>query len=132
MSSYEVLMTPDAILDLTELRDYISGVLLAPDTAREYIQHLREEVGTLERMPRRYALVVDEPWRSRGVRKMNVKNFAVYYRIDEISMRVYVLNVIYNRRDQLRAMAEADAILEHPEAYKSYDSAREMFEDIGV
>ncbi len=32
----------------------------------------------------------------------------------------------------LQAMAEAEAILEHPEAYKSYNSAREMIEDIGV
>ena len=32
----------------------------------------------------------------------------------------------------LQAMAEAEAILEHPEEYKSYSSAREMFEDIGV
>ena len=32
----------------------------------------------------------------------------------------------------LQAMAEAEAILVHPEAYKSYGSAREMFEDIGV
>ena len=32
----------------------------------------------------------------------------------------------------LQAMAEAEAILEHPEAYKSYSSAREMFEDIGA
>ncbi|MGI6672214.1 MAG: hypothetical protein ACOX58_11670 [Christensenellales bacterium] len=43
MDSYEIIITPDAIADLVELRDYIADVLLAPDTARSYIQAIREE-----------------------------------------------------------------------------------------
>ena len=106
MDFYEVIITPDAVSNLIELRDYIANVLLVPDTARECIQYIREKVSTLEEMPRRHALIEDEPWRSRGVRRMNVKNFSVYYRIDEASMLVYVLNVIYSKRDLLRVLSD--------------------------
>lgn len=107
MNSYEVIMMPDAIANLIELRNYIANVLLAPDIARDYIQHIREEVSSLEQMPNRHILVEDEPWRSRGVRRMNVKNFIIYYRIDEVRMQVYILNVIYNKRNQLRALSKS-------------------------
>ena len=48
----------------------------------------------------------DEPWHSRGVRRLLVKNFYVYYRIDEPRKRVSVMNVIFARRDQLQALEE--------------------------
>jgi toxin ParE1/3/4 len=35
-----------------------------------------------------------------------VKNFFVYYRIDDTHKKVYILNVIYARRDQLRALEQ--------------------------
>lgn len=104
MDSYEVIMTPDAIEDLTGLRDYISGVLLAPDTALSYIQFLRKKISSLEYMPGSIAPVQDEPWHSMGIRKIIAKNFYIYYRIDEDNKIVYVLNVIYSRRDQLRIL----------------------------
>lgn len=106
MDRYEIIMTPDAISDLTELRNYIVGVLHAPETARKYVRTIREEIATLDTMPARIAPVPDEPWHSRGIRKMIVKNFYVYFRIDGDAMRVYILNVIYARRDQLKLLSE--------------------------
>ena len=75
MPDYRIIITPDAICDLTELRDYIAYVLLAPDTALAYIQTIRREIGGLARMPARHKCVDQEPWHSRGVRKIIVKNF---------------------------------------------------------
>ena len=105
MPDYRIIITPDAVEDLTELRNYIADVLLVPDTALAYIQTIRWEIGGLARMPARHKCVDQEPWRSRGVRKIIVKNFYVYYRIDDPADVVYVLNVIYARRDQLKALS---------------------------
>ena len=105
MDSYEIIMTPDATTDLMELRNYIADVLLVPDTALSYIRSIREEIGKLSEMPRRIKPVDDEPWYSRGIRKIMTKSFYVYYRIDEDAKRVYIINVIYNKRDQLRQLA---------------------------
>ena len=34
------------------------------------------------------------------------KNFYVYYRMDKAAMRVYIMNVIYARRDQLQQLVQ--------------------------
>ena len=106
MDSYKIIITPDAEEDLVELRNYIADVLLARDTARNYIRTIRKEIGSLSELPARYKPVDDEPWHSRGVRRIIVNNFFVYYRIDEEGRRVYILNVIYARRDQLRVIEQ--------------------------
>lgn len=106
MDSYKIIIMPDAEEDLVELRNYIADVLLARDTARNYIRTIRKEIGSLSELPARYKPVDDEPWHSRGVRRIIVNNFFVYYRIDEGHKRVYILNVIYARRDQLRVLEQ--------------------------
>lgn len=105
MPDYRIIITPDAIEDLNELRDYIANALLAPETALRYIQNIRREIVTLARMPARNRPMDEEPWHTRGVRKIMVKNFYVYYRIDEPAGIVYVLNVIYARRDQMNTLS---------------------------
>ena len=106
MNIYEIIMTPDAIDDLRELRDYIADVLHAPDAALTHIRVLRTEIGTLATMPERHKCVNDEPWGSYGIRRIAVKNFVVYYRIDDASHRVYILNIIYAKRDQMCMLAQ--------------------------
>ena len=105
MSDYRIIITPDAIRDLVDLRDYIAYVLLTPETALAYIQTIHLEIGSLAHMPARNRWVDQEPWHSCDVHKIIVKNFYVYYRIDEAAVTVYVLNVIYTRRDQLKALS---------------------------
>lgn len=104
MDPYEVIMTPDATADLVELRDYITDVLLVPEVALTYIRDIRREISKLEYSAASIAVVPDEPWHSRGIRKINAKNFYIYYRINEHVKRVYVLNIIYNKRDQFQAL----------------------------
>ncbi|MBQ6419894.1 MAG: type II toxin-antitoxin system RelE/ParE family toxin [Clostridia bacterium] len=108
MGSYEIVMTPDAVADLIELRDYIAGTLSAPETALKYIRTIRREISTLSEMPGRIKTVDEEPWHSRGLRRLIVKNFIVYYRVEESAKKVYVLAVIYGKRDQLRMLSEID------------------------
>ena len=78
---------------------------MVPDTARDYLREIMRAIAALAELPERYKLVDEEPWHSRGVRKIIANNFFVYYRIDDAAKRVYIMNVIYRRRDQLRAMS---------------------------
>ena len=105
MDSFEIIMTPDATKDLLELKDYISDNLLAPDTALFYIESIRKKINTLSKMPDRVKPVEIEPWKSIGIRKIMAKNFYIYYRINQKDKQVYILNILYNRRDQLRQLA---------------------------
>jgi hypothetical protein len=62
----------------------------------------------LAEMPKRHSLVDKEPWRSEEVRKVIVKNFLIYFWVDEENMKVQVIAVIYEKRDQLARLAEMD------------------------
>lgn len=104
MSSYEIIITPDAEADLYEIKNYIAETLLIPDVALNYIRAIRKEMEKLSYMADSIAPEEREPWHSRGVRKIIAKNFYIYYRPDEVSGRVYVLNVIYAKRDQLNVL----------------------------
>ncbi len=106
MDAYKIIVTPDAADDLRDLHDYIADRLHAPDTALAYIRMLRSEIGLLSCLPQRNSCVKDEPWRSRGIRRLMVKNFIVYYRVEDSARRIYVLNIIYAKRDQLRTLAQ--------------------------
>ena len=99
MDEYQVILTPDAESDLNELDDYITYELFAPDTAITYLQDIKEQLASLGRNPKRYKLVDDEPWHSRGVRRMNTRNFVAFYTILEEDKTVYIQNVIYQKRD---------------------------------
>ena len=104
MNSYEIIVTPDAEADLYEIKNYIADTLLVPDVALNYIRVIRKEMEKLSYMADSIAPEEREPWNSIGVRKIIAKNFYIYYRPDEVSGRVYVLNVIYAKRDQLKAL----------------------------
>lgn len=99
MEEYTVIVTPDAEADLNELDDYITYDLLAPDTAFAYAGFIKKELATLSHMPMRFKPVDDEPWHSRGVRRMNAKNFAIFYFVLEDYHEVYIQNVIYQKRN---------------------------------
>ncbi|MBQ3644636.1 MAG: type II toxin-antitoxin system RelE/ParE family toxin [Candidatus Riflebacteria bacterium] len=104
MISYEIIMTPDSENDLIELSDYISDVLLAPKTAISYLREIRNEIKKLENFPKKYAILQEEPFYSLKIRRFIVNNFFVYYRIDEENRIVYILNIIYYKREQLKAI----------------------------
>lgn len=104
MDSFQIIITPDAEANLLEIRDYIAYTLLVPNVALDYIRTIRKEIEKLSYMAASIAPVDKEPWHSKGVRKFIEKNFYFYYRPDESSGRVYVMNVIYARRNQLNVL----------------------------
>lgn len=104
MNSYEIIVTSDAEADLYKIKDYIAETLQAPDVALNYIRVIRKQIEKLSYMADSIALEKREPWHSRGVRKIIAKNFYVYYRLDNMTNKVYILNVIYPKRDQLKVL----------------------------
>ena len=58
--------------------------------------------------PGRVRLVDEEPWHSEGVRMKAVKNYLMYFWIDEEKKLVQVFAVIYARRDQVSALSNME------------------------
>ena len=80
---YSVKLTPHAIIQIQETITYISRELQVPKTAALWSDYLEKQISELKTMPTRFSCVEEEPWKSRGFRKMPVKNFIAYYFVDE-------------------------------------------------
>ncbi len=104
MDSFQIIITPIAKTDLLEIRDYIAYVLGVPHIAIQYLQDIHDQINKLSYLADSIAPVSFEPWHARGVRKIIFKNFYIYYWINRDTNQVYVIAILYNRRDQLKAL----------------------------
>lgn len=103
---YSVKLNKHSVLQIQEAITYISKVLFAPDTAKAWSDYLEKKIAGLDTMPERFPLVDKEPWHSNGIRKMPVKNFIVYYYVDNDLKEVWITAVVYAKQNQLNALSE--------------------------
>ena len=97
MKQYRVLVTDEALNDMESIYEYIAEELLAPDTAMGQYNRIADAIETLDQMPERIKLMESEPEKTRGLRKLIVDNYAVFFIIaDDI---VIVTNVLYGASD---------------------------------
>lgn len=108
MNEYEVRVTRQALEQIKEIVHYISNDLMAPDAAHNLLDKMKAEITKLSSFPKKYDLIDEEPWRTEGVRKIVVKNFLIYYWVDDENNRVQVTAVIYSRRDQTKQLSNMD------------------------
>lgn len=107
--SYSVEITPYAECALREIGQYIAVNLQSPQNAISTLSAIRKEIRSLCFMPARIALTPDEPWGTEGIHRMLVKNFYVYFWINEVKKLVQVINVVYARRDQKAQLSQMDS-----------------------
>ena len=105
---YTVKLTRQAEEQLREIVDYIRFTLQAPNTASKMLDTLAEEIYSLNQFPYRAPLTEEEPWHSQGVHRISVKNFLVYFWVDEAQKNVQVTGIIYGRRDQRHQLSSLD------------------------
>lgn len=108
VGQYKVHITRYAYSQMSEIRQYIEEELLAPDAAKNLLLSMRDEVAALQMLPSRHPLVEEEPWRTEGIHRLIVKNFYLYYWIDESAGMVHVTAVVYGKRNQIEQLARME------------------------
>jgi toxin ParE1/3/4 len=101
MSSYSIEIAEPAENDLSEIAWYIAKELLEPGTAKRTIDKIGAVIITLEEMPLRYAVAVDEKLAAQGIRKIIIDNYIVFYIVEEERKTVTIIRILYGRRDWL-------------------------------
>lgn len=96
---YRVEVSKQADSDLRGIFEYIAFELLSPDNAGRQLERLEEHIIGLNQMPERFHLYGNEPWYSRGLRKMPVDNYCVYYIPEKDSGIVNIVRVLYDGQD---------------------------------
>lgn len=109
---YQVNITEPAQEQLREIRNYIANTLQNPIAAKNVLELLSKNILSLSELPHRVMLTPEEPWKSRGIRRMPVKGYLVYFWIDEESRAVHIIAVVYGRRDQKMFLAETAPLWE--------------------
>ena len=104
MAKYRVDVSEPAENDLRDIVRYIASQLSAPVSALHMMELLEEAMAGLSDMPQRCPLVADERLSQMGYRKLTVKNYVVFFFIDEKNKVVDVERILYGRRDWLRIL----------------------------
>lgn len=106
--TYIVKTTSQAEKQIQETIHYIAFELKAPESALHLLDTLEDAFTSLTHFPQRVALIAEEPWHTKGIHRLPVKNFLVYFWIDEDNMKVQITAVIYGKRDQLHQLSQMD------------------------
>ena len=106
MDEYKIKVTRQAKEHLALIREYIATELQAPIVAKRMLELLKSEMMSLQTMPYRVKLISQQPWCELGFRRIRVKNYYVYFCVDDSRKEVQILAVIYVRRDQTKQLEE--------------------------
>ena len=96
---YHIDITEPAEVDMDEIGFYIARTLHAPESAEKLLDEIDRNILSLEQMPKRFALVSDERLASLGIRVIPVKNYLIFYFVDDNAITVTIARVLYNRRN---------------------------------
>lgn len=104
MAHYRVDVSEPAENDLRDIVRYISAQLSAPLSAANMMDAIEEALRSLAFMPQRCPNVNDERLAMMGYHKLLVKNYIVFFTIDEKLKVVNVERILYSRRNWHRIL----------------------------
>jgi len=96
---YHVQTSAMAEIEMKKIADYISDILYSPQAAYNLMYELRKQIRKLNQMPKRNALVSDERLAKKGIRTIPVKNYCIFYIVDEKTLTVTIISVMHSGRD---------------------------------
>lgn len=106
MDEYKIKVTRQAKEHLALIREYIATELKEPIIAKRILDLLKAKMTSLQTMPYRVECIDEQPWGELGFRKIRVKNYYVYFWVDDNKKEVQILAVIYVRRDQAKQLEQ--------------------------
>lgn len=104
MDKYKIEITKPAENDLRSIGLYISKELVEPDTAKKIVAKIGEAIIKLEELPLRNGLVSDERLSIKGIHRIIIDNYIVFYIANEENRLVTIVRIQYNRRDWINLL----------------------------
>ncbi len=97
MKQYTLDITDEALADMDQLYNHIAYTLLALENAMGQYNRIADEILKLDIFPESFRIMDSEPEHTKGLRRMPVDNYSVFYVIKEY--RVIVTDVLYSASD---------------------------------
>ena len=106
---YKLLFSKIINDDIDSCYNYIKDTLEAPIAAENLMKELNDKLDYIKEKPYSRPLVHDEFLASLGIRSIRVKNYLIFYNIeenDEDNKYVNVISFMYNKRDWINILKE--------------------------
>ena len=101
---YEVQWTSLAKEDLVRAITYIADMLKAPLAAERLLDDIEKETAVLAENPYLFSLSHDEYIAHRGIRHVKVKNYMLFYTVNEDARTITIIRMLYARRDWIQLL----------------------------
>ncbi len=92
---YNLKLSIEAEKDLQNIIMYIKEELKEPYIAEKYMYLMKREIKTLEYNPRRYAIIDNKKIKDLRIRKLIIKNYIAFYRVNDEKNIVTVERILY-------------------------------------
>lgn len=96
MNKYNIRILDEAKDDMKKIIIYIKTELKEPEIARQHRKAFRGEISKLKDSANIYNIIDSEIIGKSDIRKINIKNFMIFYRIIEDIKEVQVIAVYYS------------------------------------
>jgi len=97
MKNYKLIITPLAKGDIAAIVEYL--INFSPEIALRYADYIYEAIHSLAKMPTRCSLVRDEVLKIKGYRWTSVRNYTIFFIVDDTLDIVRIERVLYSRRE---------------------------------
>ena len=97
MIRYTVEIADEALADMEQLYQYIAFNLQSPEYAMGQYNRIADAILKLDMLPERFRIMDSEPEGSKGIRRMIVDNYSIFYVIQ--GEKVTVTDVLYSASD---------------------------------
>jgi plasmid stabilization system protein ParE len=96
---YELKISQSAECDIDEILTYMVEKLANPQAAADFADELESRYAELCQHPLMYGQPSNEHLQKSGYRRFIVKNYIVFYRVDNTRKEIFIARVFYGRRD---------------------------------
>jgi plasmid stabilization system protein ParE len=107
-SKYNYQFTQKAEADLDDVVLYIARELSNPKAASDFVNKLQEVIEEILAFPDSGALVVNDFLQDKEIRKKLVGNYILYYFSNFEEKTVYILRIVYGRRNMDEILRQLD------------------------
>ena len=101
---YKVLLSTKAKEDLKNIVFYIKNNLKEPSIASKYAKIIKDEIKKLSYLPQKNAIIDDDTIIDLKIRKLIIKKYIVFYRINEKNNIVNVERILYSASNWLNEL----------------------------
>lgn len=101
---YRIELSIKAKNDIKSIVLYIKNNLNEPSIANKYAKMIKEEIKTLEYSPKKFAIIDGDTIKDLKIRKLNIRNYLAFYRVNEEEKVVNVERILYGSSEWINRL----------------------------